>query len=388
MNLCATSRMDIHTYITVGDLVFFCVLFDCRSFARLREPGKERHTLSVLPVGRMLLAARFTLRRVRSLPRQFVRVDSAGPQSRRVGCLQAKVVLFSTTSRIPFKDRLLHPVSAFVTTVGAGLAGATLWFHSNKPIFASSAKQISLEELAKHNTAESCWVAINGVVYDVTEFLNHHPGGPGPLLAAGGTVATTKFEAFHRDNILPAGGARFKVGLLKAQPDDGISGAIDLSSNDAKNSGKHRVTRCTPPELRGLVSVADMQQEAARRGAPSLLFSVNYGAEDEESIENNRAGFNRYRLRPRVCRDVSSVSTKISILSGRINLDFPVLIAPFAGARAMHPDGERCLAAAATKNGVACVVPHYGGFPLPEVSEAAQVGERQEENAGGPRQIG
>ncbi len=31
--------------------------------------------------------------------------------------------------------------------------------------------------LSQHNTAESCWFVIRGVVYDVTKFLEDHPGG-------------------------------------------------------------------------------------------------------------------------------------------------------------------------------------------------------------------
>ena len=39
------------------------------------------------------------------------------------------------------------------------------------------AKTITKEELAKHNTADSCWLAIDGNVYDVTDFAMSHPGG-------------------------------------------------------------------------------------------------------------------------------------------------------------------------------------------------------------------
>ena len=38
-------------------------------------------------------------------------------------------------------------------------------------------KVISAEELAKHTTSDSLWMAINGKVYDLTNFLDDHPGG-------------------------------------------------------------------------------------------------------------------------------------------------------------------------------------------------------------------
>ena len=36
---------------------------------------------------------------------------------------------------------------------------------------------VTLEELSKHNTLESAWCSLNGVVYDVTVYIDYHPGG-------------------------------------------------------------------------------------------------------------------------------------------------------------------------------------------------------------------
>lgn len=51
----------------------------------------------------------------------------------------------------------------------------------------------SLEEISTHNTEESLWIAINGSVYDVTDFLNKHPGSAKPLLRCAGKDATKSF---------------------------------------------------------------------------------------------------------------------------------------------------------------------------------------------------
>ena len=49
-------------------------------------------------------------------------------------------------------------------------------------------------EVAKHNTRESCWVVVNGKVYDVTEYLDEHPGGAQIMLQYGGKVGDLKFS--------------------------------------------------------------------------------------------------------------------------------------------------------------------------------------------------
>ena len=39
------------------------------------------------------------------------------------------------------------------------------------------ARVISLDEMRKHTTEESCWIAVRGEVFDVTPFIDEHPGG-------------------------------------------------------------------------------------------------------------------------------------------------------------------------------------------------------------------
>jgi cytochrome b involved in lipid metabolism len=51
----------------------------------------------------------------------------------------------------------------------------------------------SLEEVAKHDNKNDCYMALNGKVYNPTEFINSHPGG-GEILEGCGKDATTLFE--------------------------------------------------------------------------------------------------------------------------------------------------------------------------------------------------
>lgn len=65
---------------------------------------------------------------------------------------------------------------------------------------ASAPKTFTEEDVAKHNTEEDCWMAIFGKVYDVTKFLDDHPGGPEILMNVAGMECTEQFEeVFHSD---------------------------------------------------------------------------------------------------------------------------------------------------------------------------------------------
>jgi cytochrome b involved in lipid metabolism len=57
---------------------------------------------------------------------------------------------------------------------------------TNTPTPTTSAnKGITTSDLAKHTNENSCWMAINGNVYDVTKYISSHPGGNLILLGCG-----------------------------------------------------------------------------------------------------------------------------------------------------------------------------------------------------------
>lgn len=55
-----------------------------------------------------------------------------------------------------------------------------------------SCEMLSLEQVATHNSRDSCWVVIEGQVYDLTDFLEDHPGGASIILRYAGKVNTIR----------------------------------------------------------------------------------------------------------------------------------------------------------------------------------------------------
>ncbi len=73
----------------------------------------------------------------------------------------------------------------------------------------------TLEDVAQHDGASSCWVAIDGQVYDLTAWIGQHPGGPEHILPLCGTDGSEAFHAQHDSQDRPARElSRFLLGPL------------------------------------------------------------------------------------------------------------------------------------------------------------------------------
>ncbi|RCN26486.1 putative cytochrome b5 [Ancylostoma caninum] len=56
------------------------------------------------------------------------------------------------------------------------------------------APTLTRKEVSQHNTNKSAWFVVGNKVYDVTKFLDEHPGGCEVLLEQAGRDATEAFE--------------------------------------------------------------------------------------------------------------------------------------------------------------------------------------------------
>jgi len=59
-------------------------------------------------------------------------------------------------------------------------------------------REISRKELKRHNSPRDAWMAINGMVFNVSAYLDYHPGGRDELMKGAGIDATELFNQVHR----------------------------------------------------------------------------------------------------------------------------------------------------------------------------------------------
>ncbi|ERN08621.1 acyl-lipid (9-3)-desaturase [Amborella trichopoda] len=97
-------------------------------------------------------------------------------------------------------------------------------------------RYFSSEELQSHNTPNDLWISIQGKVYNVTDWLEFHPGGDLPLLNLAGQDVTDVFVAYH------PGSAwkfldKFFVGYLRDYQASDVSKDYRKLASDLKKMG-------------------------------------------------------------------------------------------------------------------------------------------------------
>ncbi|KAI5818448.1 FMN-dependent dehydrogenase-domain-containing protein [Pyronema omphalodes] len=220
---------------------------------------------------------------------------------------------------------------------------------------------IDFKEVAKHNSPASCWVIIHNNVYDVTKFLPSHPGGSNVILRYAGRDATAEYDPIHPAGIL-------EETLSPSQ----ILGPLDPStipiSHPSTNSTKPASKQVLLPPLATQISLHDFETTAEKILPPKAWAYYNSAADDCISKHHNNSIFQSILLRPRIFRNVTSISLSTTLLGTPSRL--PIFIAPAAMARLAHPLGESAIAQAAGKKGIIQCVSNNASLRPEEISSS------------------
>jgi len=94
-----------------------------------------------------------------------------------------------------------------------------------------------LSEVKQHNTKEDCWVVLNGKIYDLTYFLDTHPGGPDSVLTWAGRDATRPWNFIHQMSWIQRYPNEIKcIGSLAPEP--AVEGLPTITENTLHRRGK------------------------------------------------------------------------------------------------------------------------------------------------------
>jgi 4-hydroxymandelate oxidase len=134
--------------------------------------------------------------------------------------------------------------------------------------------------------------------------------------------------------------------------------------------GDDRVDEALPAKGAGnmerFLALPEFEPEARQRLPHAVYEYVAGGAGEEHSIRANQESYQRIFLRPRVLRSVASVDLSQELF-GR-PLPAPVLLAPAAYQRLMHPEGELGSVRGANRHGVPFVLSSNGTVSIEELT--------------------
>ncbi|OGM43433.1 cytochrome B2 [Aspergillus bombycis] len=217
---------------------------------------------------------------------------------------------------------------------------------------------IELAEVAKHNSADSCWVVLYGKVYDVTNFLGNHPGGSAAILALAGKDATQQYDTIHPPGLLEE--------YLAPEACLGVLSASTSEAAEPTNISQHPASKETSEApLSSLLNLAEIEQVAKRKLSPKGWAYYSSATDDGITKAHNNLIYRSILLRPRVFIDCRECDLSIRFLG--LKLGLPVYISPAAMARLAHPQGEAGIAAACQKFGAMQLISHNASMTTQEI---------------------
>lgn len=233
----------------------------------------------------------------------------------------------------------------------------------------ADSREISVDEFVKHNTADDCWITVNGNVYDLTDFISMHPGGTTPLIQNAGHDATAIYNKIHPkgtiENFLPKDK---QLGVLI-----GEAPKIEVVLDEKE---KHRLELLNHlPSLSRIQNIYDFEHIASRVLSEQAWNYYSCGAEDEITMRENHYAYQRIYFKPRCCVNVQDVDTKTTLLGSESSVPFYVSAA--ASAKLGHDDGECSIARGAGKEGVIQMISSFSSCSLDEIAEARVPGATQ-----------
>ena len=136
--------------------------------------------------------------------------------------------------------------------------------------------------------------------------------------------------------------------------------------------GSHAQPRTTsPPGLPAeILNLSEVETLAKDRMDPVAWEYFASGNADDITLRWNREAFERMGLRPHFLGDLSTLKTGTTLLGQE--LPYPILLAPAAFQRVIHPDGEVAVAIGAAARKTTMVVSSASTTPIEEVARAAQ----------------
>jgi len=226
---------------------------------------------------------------------------------------------------------------------------------------------IPWKDIISHNKKEDCWLVIHGQVWNLTEFVNQHPGGATIILKYAGKDATKTFSAIHPKDI------------TDTVPQSYLKGVIDPKEvppvQEEEKTASEAPTELSDVTVDEVLNTYDFELVAQTKCTVQAWAYLNSGGDDEITLRDNTAAFQRIWLRPRVLRDVSIVDTSTLLLG--VATRMPLYVSATALGKLYHPRGEMELSEGCAMTNTIYMLPTLGSCTLDEMTSVRQKDQTQ-----------
>lgn len=225
---------------------------------------------------------------------------------------------------------------------------------NNSTIFLDG--KIPIADFVTHKTLSDLWIAIDGKVYDLTQFAKIHPGGVNVLYKYAGKDASEAFGKQHGSTI------------MELLPADAYKGELDgVLEKPKKTEEEIRIEalEASKPPINAMFNVNDFEYVAKRVMPKEMYTFFATGADDEATLRECHAAYSRIFFRPRILTNTDTIDL-LSVMLGR-KVDFPIYVTAFAGQAYLTDGAERTLAKIANEKGMMYMCPRLASIPVTEV---------------------
>ena len=214
----------------------------------------------------------------------------------------------------------------------------------------------------QHRTADDCWVVLYDRVYDVSGFLNDHPGGSRIILQLAGTDATEQYDPVHP-----------KGTLESSMPPVKMLGAFDTSTLPKLPDKETERAKEPDMTLDDCLNMDDIERLATMKISRKAWAYYYSAGDDLVSKTFNNTVYRSILLRPRIFVDVGKCDTSTTLLGHKV--DLPIFVSPAAQARLAHDSGEHGIAQACASYGACQIISNNASQTPEEICANAAPGQ-------------
>ncbi|CAX45618.1 L-lactate dehydrogenase [cytochrome], putative [Candida dubliniensis CD36] len=297
---------------------------------------------------------------------------------------------------------------------------------------------LSLQEVSQHNKKDDCWVIIHDKAYDLSDFIDEHPGGSAIIMKYAGKDATKAFDPIHPGDTLTKylqpkyhKGEVEKKKKKKKQPSTttnndadanktakeapvsqetvdefdveydeqdnkaAITSSVEVNGKDSNNNNnneddeyddddddppteeelKRRQLVKNKPDISQIYNLYDFEFVARHTMDPIGWAYYSSSADGEATFRLNTGSYQRILFKPRVMIDVTEVDTSTTMLG--TNVSAPFYITATALGKLGHPDGEKVLTRGAYKHDIIQMIPTLASCSFDEIVDESKPNQTQ-----------